>query len=597
MIDRKTKLRWRRKVRRSKLQAVDTAQAAEQHIERHFIYRLGRLWSVRRFLLAWLSLVGVLIIGVVLQLQALSPYYQTVKPIDGGTYKEGIIGAFTNANPLYAIGPVDSSVSQLVFSGLLRYNKKGGMTGDLAKKWTTNKSGSVYTVVLRDNLYWHDGQPLTADDVIFTYETIQNPDTRSPLNSSWQDIKVTKRNDRTVVFTLPASFSAFPYYLTNGIVPKHQLEGVPASQLRSVPFNTVSPVGSGPFRWEELEVVGATPETREERIALSAFEGYALGRPRLDRFIIRTFRDDAVMVESFKRQELDGIAGLEALPDSIDKEDVYSYDFSLASATMTFFRTTHEVLKDRTVRQALAMGVDKSAVLEKVGYPVKVVDSPFLRSQPGYKEKFAQETNKLNKAKQLLDKAGWKVGSDGVRKKKKQRLSFSLVSESNAEYHAVTQELQRQWKALGAEVEVVLQPDIDLQSTLAFHTYDALLYGIAIGPEPDVFAYWHSSQADVRSPNRLNFSEYESDIADISLEAGRTRADDKQQAIKYEPFIKQWRSDAPALALYQPRFLYVTHDKIPALEPHMISSGTERYADISKWTIRSVPVDNAGFKQ
>ncbi len=596
MIDRKTKLRWRRKVRRSKLQAVDTAQAAEEHIERHFIYRLGRLWSVRRFIASWFSLLIILGFGVILQLQALSPYYQTVKAVEGGTYQEGIMGSFTNANPLYASGPVDSSVSQLVFSGLLRNNNKGGLQADLAKSWTSNKSGSVYTVTLRDNLRWHDGEPLTADDVIFTYDTIQNPDTRSVLNSSWQDIQVTKKDDRTIVFTLPGAFSAFPYYLTNGIVPEHSLKGVPASQMRSVPFNTISPVGSGPFKWEELEVVGNSPETREERIALTAFDGYALGRPKIDRFIVRSFREESSMTASFNRRELDGMVGLETNGDEKRTTDYYNYNFPLSGATMTFFRTTQEVLQDRVVRQALVRAVNKPAILSTLGYPVKALDGPLLRTHPGYDAKYAQSTGRPKEAMQLLDKAGWKPGADGIRTKGDQRLSFRLFSESNAEYAAVSQELQKQWREVGADVEVLLQSDIDLQSTIAFHTYDALLYGIEIGPEPDVFPYWHSSQADVRSPNRLNFSEYESAAADASLIAGRTRADAKLQAIKYAPFVRAWQADAPALALYQPRFLYVVQSKIPALNSHTLTSGTERYANVYDWQVRRAPVDNPSFR-
>jgi peptide/nickel transport system substrate-binding protein len=595
MIDRKTKLRWRRKVRRSKLQAADTAQAAEKHIDRHFIYRLGRLWSVRRFLLTWFSLIVILMTGLVLQLQALSPYYQTIQPVTGGTYNEGIIGSFTNANPLYAIGPVDSAVSQLVFSGLLRYDRQGGVVGDLAKSWETNQSGSIYTVVLRDNLRWHDGKPLTADDVIFTYETIKNPDIRSPLNSSWQEIEVTKKDDKTIIFTLPGSFSAFPYYLTNGIVPQHHLSGVPASQLRSVPFNTVSPVGSGPFKWDKLEVVGNTTETREERIALTAFEEYGLGRPEINRFVVRTFREDQAMIDSFERQELDGMAGLEYMPTSIGQNDAYSYNFPLASATMTFFRTTHDVLKDNSVRQALVLGIDKSEIMGELGYPVKALDGPFLRAQPGYSAKHAQVTGNPKEAVKLLEQNGWKVGADGIRQKGTQRLSFRLALEASEEYARVSQQLQKQWRALGAEVELIPQSGVDLQSTLAFHTYDALLYGISIGPEPDVFAYWHSSQADVRSPNRLNFSEYTSDVADASLEAGRTRSNDKLQDVKYEPFAKAWQADAPALALYQPRFLYVTQAKIPILNQHTMSSGTERFANVHDWMIRRNPVDNPGL--
>ena len=298
---------------------------------------------------------------------------------------------------------------------------------------------------------------------------------------------------------------------------------------------------------------------------------------------------------AFERRELDGMAGLEEMPEEYGADEANQYSFPLSSATMTFFRMSHEVLRDQTVRQALVMATDKGDVVAALGYPVKTLDAPFLRSQPGYDPKLTQETGRLKKAQNLLDKAGWKVQPDGIRAKGNQQLKFRLVSESNNEYTAVSQELQRQWRELGADVEVVLQSDIDLQSTLAFHNYDALLYGIAIGPEPDVFAYWHSSQADVRSPNRLNFSEYESDIADASLEAGRTRAIDRLQAIKYAPFARVWRNDAPAVALYQPRFLYVTQNKISALKEHAISSGTERYANVYEWMVYRDAVDKPGF--
>jgi peptide/nickel transport system substrate-binding protein len=597
MIDRKTKLRWRRRVRRSKLQAVDTAQAAEVHIERHFIYRLGRLWSVRRFIASWFAILIVLGAGVILQVQALSPLYQSVQPIPGGTYQEGIVGSFTNANPLYATGPVDSTVSQLVFSGLLRYDKNGKLTGDLAESWKTDRSGRVYTVTLRKNLVWHDGAPLTADDVLFTYDSIKNPDTRSPLNSSWNEIALTKKDDRTIIFTLPGSFIAFPHYMTNGIVPEHILSGVPANQMRSVPFNTVSPVGSGPFRWEELEVVGGTADTREERIALTAFNRYALGRPEIDRFVLRSFRDDETMVGSFQNQELDGMAGLENVPEQLNENDIYTYNYPLASATMTFFRTSHEVLRDTNVRQALVRATDKAEIIKEIGYPVKELDSALLKIHPGYSESFAQQTGNPGAAEKILDKAGWKKGEDGVRVKRNQRLAFRLFSENNAEYDAVSRKLQEQWRAIGADVEVVLQPDIDLQSTIAFHTYDALLYGIALGTEPDVFAYWHSSQADVRSPNRLNFSEYQSDVADSSLEAGRTRSNDQIQAVKYRPFVKAWQQDAPAVALYQPRYLYVAQAEVEGMRERTLTAGTERHANVHNWMIRRAPVDNPGFPQ
>ena len=134
------------------------------------------------------------------------------------------------------------------------------------------------------------------------------------------------------------------------------------------------------------------------------------------------------------------------------------------------------------------------------------------------------------------------------------------------------------------------QTPSELQSIIAVHGYDALLYGIEIGSDPDVYPYWASSQADVRSPTRLNFSEYKSPVADSALEAGRTRTDPAIRAIKYKPFLQAWHDDAPAIALYQPRFLYLTRGQIYGFEPTIMNKDINRYANVNNWMIRETKV-------
>ncbi|MDB5186042.1 MAG: hypothetical protein JWL85_565, partial [Candidatus Saccharibacteria bacterium] len=165
------------------------------------------------------------------------------------------------------------------------------------------------------------------------------------------------------------------------------------------------------------------------------------------------------------------------------------------------------------------------------------------------------------------------------------KLKFRLYSQSMSEYAYVSQRLQSQWRAIGVDADVSLQPDDDLQTTIASHNYDALLYGISLGVDPDVFPYWHSSQADIRSSNRLNFSEYKSAAADKSLEAGRTR-EDALRAVKYKPFLEAWRNDAPAITLYQPRYLYVTRGTVHGFEPRTINAATDRFSNVQNWMIR-----------
>jgi peptide/nickel transport system substrate-binding protein len=152
------------------------------------------------------------------------------------------------------------------------------------------------------------------------------------------------------------------------------------------------------------------------------------------------------------------------------------------------------------------------------------------------------------------------------------------------------QSLSSDWAALGVQAVPVLQDLTDFQTTLETHNYDALLYGISIGADPDVFPYWDSSQADQRSTTRLNFSDYKSTTADTALEAGRTRLDPALRAIKYRPFLQAWQTDAPALGLYQPRFLYITRGHVYGLADHTLNTDGDRYESVSDWEIHTTKV-------
>jgi peptide/nickel transport system substrate-binding protein len=587
MIDRTTRLRWRRRLRRSKRQVEDIGYQAEENLERHLLKRLGRLPSVLRFTTAWVLLLVFLLTGVVLQTRALDNSYLSLGPAGGGSYTEGILGSFTNANPLYATSDVDSSVAHLVFAGLLKYNQQNKLVGDLAAGWQVDARGVTYTVHLRDNLTWQDGQPLTSADVVFTYSLIQNPDAQSPLATSWQGVSVTAPDAHTVVFTLPTALTAFPYSMTNGIVPRHLLTSTPLAELRSDSFNTLKPVGAGPFKWQAIEVNGQTPETREEHIALLPNDHYWAGKPRLSKFIVRSFHDEKALLGSFRNQELNGVVGLTSMPANLQHDNnVHEYDIPLQGEVMVFLKNSGDILSDVKVRQALTMATDTGRIVAGLGYPAKIAREPLLSSQLGYDKSLNELGYNVQAAKQLLDSDGWVAGANGLRSKNGHILTFTLYSQANTDYSYITQQLQKQWRAVGVQPRVFLQSGSDLQTSLSLHSYDALVYGIEIGNDPDVFAYWDSSQADIRSPNRLNFSEYKSPIADGALEAGRTRSDPALRIIKYKPFLQAWHDDAPAIALYQPRFLYVVRGQLYNFAPTAINTGVDRYANVNEWMIR-----------
>ncbi len=588
MIKRDTKLKWRRLIRRRRKQAVVIGTAGEQSFEKHFIRRLVRIPNIQRFLIGWVGLLFILSVGVVLQTRALSEKYQTLQPLAGGTYVEGIVGSFTNANPLYSSSPVDTSLSKLMFSSLLKYDKNNQLVGDLAESWKLDESERIYTITLRPDVKWHDGQPLTANDVVFTYNRIQNPETKSYLYSSWQNIKVEAANPTTVIFTLSSSLSSFPHSLTNGIVPEHILGQVNPAQLRNNSFNNGNPVGTGPFQFSKVEVIGDSLENRQERIALKPYAEYHSGRPKLESFTVRTFPDENRLSEAYEKKEFTAAAGLPAIPEELrDHSGTAELAVPLTSEVLVFFKTTQEVLQDKEVRKALVLATEKKRIFDKLPYALASIDEPLLKSHLGYDKTLQQVTGKPDEAKKLLDTAGWVADqSTGIRSKGGKPLSFRLYSLNSSEYTTVAGELQKQWRDIGVDMQVELQPDSEFQSTLALHSYDALLYGIALGPDPDVFPYWHGTQADPRSPVRLNFSEYQSKQADQGLEGGRTRSDAQVRSVKYRPFVEAWRNDAPALALYQPRTLYLVHEPFSGFENASMNSAADRYSNVHGWMMR-----------
>ncbi len=587
------RLRFRRRLRKGQKQVEDLGTQAEQQIERHLFRRFERLSEIRRFVISWTGLLLILIIGLILQNLNLSGYFQTLQAVPGGIYNEGIYGRFTNANPLYATNSVDTSVSRLIFAGLLKYNSDGQLVGDLASGYSTDDHGIVYTVHLRPHLTWQDGQPLTSADILFTYNLIQNPDAQSPLEGSWQGITVSAPDAHTVVFKLPGALASFPYNLTNGIVPQHLLAKVPPSDLRSADFNTVDPVGAGPFAWQAIQVNGSDPNNYQVQIALTPFAGYEGGKPKLQKFVVQVFSAEPQLIQAFANNQLTAIEGLDEVPGQLShKASVIEHNLPLQAATMAFFKTSSGVLADQTVRHALVQAINVPSTLNHLGYPVRAVNEPLLIGQLGYNAAFAQPKFNLSAAQAELTADGWLAGKDGWRMKSGQPLTFTLSAANNQDDNLIAEQLKQQWRTLGVKVNIDYLDTIDLQNALAYHSYDAVLDGISIGTDPDVFVYWDSSQADIRSANRLNLSEYKNPVADASLEAGRSRLDPADRVVKYKPFLEAWQADSPALALYQPRILYLTNGSVHGLDDRPLNTPVDRFNNVQNWEIRVAKVTN-----
>ena len=561
--------------------------ATQRHAHRFIVRRIDNIRLVAREVTTWLVLVGIIIAALGVQLLVSKPQFTATARAEGGTFVEGTIGQIDTMNPLYLTTPSEASVSRLLFSSLYNYDETGHLHQDIIKSLTVDASGRVYTATIRDDVAWHDKTPLLASDIVYTVNLIKNPSARSPLRINWLDVTVAAVNNTTVQFTLPATYAAFPHALTFPILPEHILKTVAPGAIRESAFSR-SPVGSGPFTFRLLQA--ADNVSRHKVVHLAANPAYYAGAPKLDRFEIHAYPDEASLLKALRSGELSGASGLSpTVAPSIDTARYKLTPQALNSGVYLLFNMNNPILKDVKVRKALQAVTDTAALRSDIGGGVLPLDAPVLRSQLEGADIPKVAPPDIARAQALLDEAGWKLSGSG-RVRDGQTLSFTITTTKNGENVRSIDNLVKQWRKIGVNIERKIVDTSGVastfvQDTLQARNFDMLLYELAIGADPDVYAYWHSSQI---GQTGYNFTSYSNKAVDASLASARSRLEPELRNAKYKQFVRQWQEDAPALALYQPVLEYVSNENVDAVRPGaQLVSEADRYANVLYWTVHS----------
>jgi peptide/nickel transport system substrate-binding protein len=572
-------------VKHVRVRARKIEGATVRHAHRFIISRFANLRDVRRHALGWVVLAGLLVVATGLQLYWVQRTFSAPQPVDGGAYAEGVIGRIDTLNPIYATTQSERSASYLIFSSLFRYDAQNNIAGDLAETWKQSADGKVYTVTMRKDARWHDGEKVTSADVLFTLGLIKNPQVRSYLYRTWQDVSVKALDDYTLQFTLPSAYAPFPHALMFGILPKHILQTVSPLRLRENNFNR-KPIGSGPFRFVSMQVIN--PDADRVAVQLERNDDYYNGAVKLQRFQIYTYKDHDDLRQGFLSREVN--AANEVTTDdirTITKEfpSASVADTALNDGVYAFFQTDHPIVNDTAVRRALVKATDRAALRQELNGEASNLEGPLLPEQTVGAEGMKQAAFDPKAAAAELDAAGWKLNGN-VRVKDGQPLQLSVVAPQSGDFPSVLGELAKQWRKVGVDVKTQVVPTNTFeQNILTSRAYDVLLYELALGDDPDVFAYWHSSQASVRG---FNLSNYRSGVADDALMSARNRSDQELRDVKYRGFFKQWLDDAPAVALYRPHLHYVTTDNTRAVDSSKnVVDTLDRYHDVDQWTVLS----------
>jgi peptide/nickel transport system substrate-binding protein len=486
----------------------------------------------------------------------------------GDILVEGSIGDASNLIPVLATDNASHSISSLIFNGLVKYDRDLNIVGDLAESWDISKDGLVITFHLRKGVRWHDGQPFTAEDVLFTYRLTIDPKTPTAYAGDFLKVKKAEALDaHTFRVTYDRPFAPALMSWGSSVMPKHLLEG---KDVTKSPLAR-HPIGTGPYRFKEWKT--------GQKIVLVYNPDYFEGRPFLDGRIMRIIPDMATMFLELRARGIDQM-GLTPLQYTRQTENQYfrthfrKYRYLSFSYTYLGFNLQNPMFADRKVRQALACAVNKEELIDGVLLGLgKEASGPFKPGTWQHNADVKRFPFDPKKTLELLAEAGWRdTDGDGILDKKGQRFEFELLVNQGNEVRAKTAEIvQRRLAEVGISVKIrVIEWAAFIKEFINKRRFDAVILGWTIPMDPDLYDVWHSSKT---GPSELNFISYKNEEVDALLESGRSTFDRAERKRCYDRIQEILAEDQPYIFLYVPDALPIFNARVRGIDPAPIGIG------------------------
>jgi peptide/nickel transport system substrate-binding protein len=545
--------------------------------------------------------------AMIIMLERINTMFLVDVPSDGGAITEGIIGMPSLVNPVLAVSDADKDLTSIVYSGLMRKSEDNMFVPDLAESYTVSPDGLTYTFHLRTGTTFHDDTPVTADDVIFTVSKIQDPLIKSPRRSGWEGVTASAQDKDTVVFTLNRPYISFINNTTIGILPQHLWKKVSAPEFALSSMN-IKGIGSGPYK---VDSVNKNSDGIPEQYKLSRFTNFILGEPHVKHITIRSYANESELVKALTSHSIDQAGGISPENAELLTNSSYSIHTSTLPRIFGVFwnRDKNKVLADSAVTKAIEIALDRKSIVDTVldGYGT-VINSPVPSTIINTSNSRIDQDGDLARAQSILDKAGWLVGSDGIRAKgstttatvtkkvgKKTitqtvivpskspavRLSFTLTTGDTPELKHTSQMIRDQLAKLGVEVDISKVYETGtLNQKIRSRDYEALFFGQVVNNESDLYAFWHSSQ---KSDPGLNIALYSNKTADDILTSIQKTLVYANRVSKYQDFIAEFNKDMPAILIYSPQYLYATSNNLDHITISAMSNPADRFLSIHNW--------------
>lgn len=534
--------------------------------------------------------IAVFLLSLIALVVSINSNFLVTVPHEGGSYTEGVVGTPRFVNPILATTGADKDLVTLTYAGLMRLGKDGELANDMAESVTLSEDGLVYNVVLRDDIFFHDGFPVTSDDVLFTISRIQDPAIKSPLRASWEGVAVEYINERELNIVLPEPYAPFMENLTIGILPEHIWSSAGVEEFPFSQYNS-DPIGSGPYR---VTRISRNASGIPQSYLLQPFDKSHRTPAHITSLRLNFYSNEEAAVNAFVAKEIHGIGGV--APEHVASLSSMStiHTTPLPRSFAVFLnQNENEGFRDRAVRQALDVAIDRERIINEVlngfGQPATTPVPPGF-GIPLPIEEYVQD---LDRAREILTNAGWEFDENEnvwihETDEATRMLSFSITTLNTEVLRDTANILRENWEALGIPVQIKQFEQSDLtQAVIRPREYEALLFGTTVGRELDLFSFWHSSQ---RNDPGLNIALYANITTDALLRDARTTSTPSVQEEALLQFVEAVREDTPALFLFVPEFIYAVSPAIENIDLTGVADPHERFAHVESWYIEEESV-------
>jgi peptide/nickel transport system substrate-binding protein len=458
---------------------------------------------------------------------------------------------------------------------------------DLAESWGVTPDGTIYNITIRSNALWHDGTPVTSEDVIFTIEMMKSAGSLYPadIKDLWGKIEVSRLDEKTFKLTLPEPYVPFIDYLTFGVLPKHLLESVSPDQMANADFN-INPVGSGPYKFDHLIVENG----RITGVVLTLSTNYYGSPPFIEQVVFRYYPSSAAAFDAYQQGDVLSVSQItpEKLSAALEEPNLSVYTSRLPQISFVLFnlnRPEVAFLQDPKVRRALMLGLNRPYIINTFlqGQAV-ITDGPILPGSWAYYDGIEHFEYNPDEATNLLKGEGYVIPAEGgeVRAKDGNPLNFTMLHPDDVLHTQIAQTIRDEWAAIGVRVDLQAVPYDQLAADfLASRDYQAALIDLDLSrtPDPDPYPFWHQAEAT----GGQNYSQWDNRPASEYLEQARVTADYTLRTRLYRNFQVVFAKELPALPLFAPVYSYGVDSQVRGVQVPSLYDPSDRLATFTNW--------------